>query len=186
MKPLVVYFSLNGNTRFIAENIAAETGADMLEIRTIVPYKPGSRFMGVKSFIQVLTRFKPRLRFFDRNPYSYDLIFIGSPVWAGTYSPPINSFFNKIDLKDKKVAVFCCHRGRSGRMLHDMKERLACSDIVGEKNFYEPLNFEKVRNAHIARSWAREMVNKDLKVSSIIDDARCIRKELPLEECVHF
>ena len=41
MKPLVAYFSLNGNTRFIAENIAAATGADVLEIKPITPYKPG-------------------------------------------------------------------------------------------------------------------------------------------------
>ncbi len=166
MKPLVVYFSLHGNTRFIAENIALETGADILEIKTIIPYKPGSPFMAIKGFIQVLTRFTPRLSSFDRNPNSYDIIFIGSPVWAGTYSPAISSFFQKIDLKDRKVAVFCCHSGRAGGTLGNMKECLACSDVVGEKSFFKPLTFEKIRNANVARRWAGEMINKTIMISS--------------------
>jgi flavodoxin len=33
-KALVVYYSLEGNTRFIAENIAAEIGADIFALKT--------------------------------------------------------------------------------------------------------------------------------------------------------
>ncbi len=185
MKPLVVYFSLTGNTRFIAENIAAETGADVLEIRTIIPYKPGSTFAAIKRIIQVFTHFTPRLRSFDRNPNSYDLLFIGSPVWAGTYAPAISSFFNKIDLKDKKIALFCCHSGRVGRMLNYMNERLAGSDIVGEKSFYKPLTFEKARNARIARGWARQMVRKAVTVTSS-NDEQGDDEEVEIKECVNF
>lgn len=185
MKPLVVYFSLTGNTRFIAENIAAETGADVLEIKTIVPYKPGSHLMALKAFIQALTRFTPRLRYFERNPNSYDILFIGSPVWAGTYAPAISSFFRKIDLKDKKVAVFCCHSGGSGRALHNMKERLAGSDIIGEKSFYKPLSFEKVRNAHVARGWAGKMVNKAIAVPSSNNEVN-EDPEVAIRSCVNF
>jgi flavodoxin len=185
MKPLVVYFSLTGNTKFIAENIAAETGADVLEIKPIVPYKLTSPFMFLKGFIQTLTGHAPRLRFFDRNPNSYELIFIGSPVWNGSYSPAIRSFFQKIDLKDKKVAVFCCHRGLAGKTLYNMKERLAGSDIVGEKSFYKPLTFEKARNAHIARGWAGQMVIK----ASMVPTLNNVYKEDAEEgmgSCVNF
>ncbi len=185
MKPLVVYFSLSGNTKFIAENIAAETGADILEIRTMVPYRPGSRSMNIKAFIQVFMRSAPRLRFFDRNPNSYEIIFIGSPVWVGTYSPAIRSFFKKIVLKDKKVAVFCCHSGRAGRMLYDMKERLAGSDVVGEKSFYKPLTFEKTRNAHTARGWARGIVDGGI-IFPLIKDIERRDDDRAGGSCVNF
>ena len=185
MKPLVVYFSLDGNTRFIAENIALETGADILEIRTIVPYRSRSPFMAIKGYLQIATRFMPRLRFFGSNPNSYDMIFIGSPVWAGTYSPAVSSFLRKVDLKDKKVAVFCCHSGRVGKILEKMKERLTCSDIVGEKSFYKPLTFEKVRNAHIARGWAAEIIRKTTMVASSID-AYASGSGQEIKCCVNF
>jgi flavodoxin len=185
MKPLVVYFSLDGNTRFIAENIALEIGADVLEVKTIVPYKARSPFTAIKGSIQTLTHFTPRLRFFGRNPNSYDIIFIGSPVWAGTYSPAIRSFFRKIDLKDKKVAVFCCHSGRVGKTLGYMKERLAGSDIVGEKSFYRPLTFEKTRNAHVARGWAGEIIKNTVMVSSS-HGARSEDTWQRIKTCVNF
>ena len=186
MKPLVIFFSLTGDTRFIAQNIAAETGADALELRPFQPYDPSSPLLRLKSLIQVVTRFTPRLRYFERNPNSYDIIFIGSPVWAGTYAAPLRTLFRKIDLKDKKIALFCCHNGNPGKTLYHMRERLAGNDIVGEKEFYRPLTFEKVRSAVVARSWARDIIERSVAVSPVTG--------IPLTEdpremagrCVHF
>ena len=132
-----------------------------------------------------MARFKPRLRIFGRNPNSYDLIFIGTPVWAGTYSPAVDSFIQRIALADKKVAIFCCHSGRSGKMLDKMKERLACSDIVGQKSFFKPLTFEKVRNARIAKGWACETVKK-CATPALADNACVEDLEQEFQACVNF
>jgi flavodoxin len=51
---------------------------------------------------------KPVLYSFDKNPNDYDLIFIGTPVWAFSYAPAFNSFFDKIKIINKKIALFSC------------------------------------------------------------------------------
>jgi flavodoxin len=169
MKPLVIYYSLTGNTRFIAENIALEAGADVLEIRTAKPIKMRIILWNIIGALQVITRFMPRLRFFDRNPYSYDLIIIGTPVWAGNYAPAIRTLLHKIDLSNKKVAIFCCHSGRTGRTLEDMQKALHGSDLVGRKSFYRPLSFEKARNANIAKGWIKDIIRTSYAISETKD-----------------
>lgn len=42
----------------------------------------------------------------DFNLDSYDLIFVGTPVWARKLTPAINAFVSKADFKDKKVIIF--------------------------------------------------------------------------------
>lgn len=44
MKSLVIYFSLEGHTRLVAELIAKELNADLVELQTVKEYpKKGSR-----------------------------------------------------------------------------------------------------------------------------------------------
>ena len=185
MKPLVVYYSLTGNTEFIAQNIAAETGADIMELKPFAQ-RVGSMLFPLKCFLQVLLRQKPRIRSFERNPNSYDFIFIGTPVWAGSFAPAVRSMLQKIDVREKKVAVFCCHSGRIGRAMDDLKELLYCSDIEGEKSFYRPLTFEKARNAGIARAWAGEMIARAVAVAPLEESREGTFAGRNLGRCVNF
>ena len=41
---------------------------------------------------------------FDNDVKEYDEVIIGSPIWNGRFSSPINTVLSKIDLKDKKVS----------------------------------------------------------------------------------
>jgi multimeric flavodoxin WrbA len=38
---------------------------------------------------------------------NYDFIFIGYPVWFGTYAPPVATFLDQTDLSGKKIVPFC-------------------------------------------------------------------------------
>ncbi|MFH1472213.1 MAG: hypothetical protein ABIF85_04880 [Nanoarchaeota archaeon] len=60
-------------------------------------------------------REKPALLPFDKDPKDYDMIFIGTPVWAFSYSAPFNTFFHETELKNKKIALFICHGGGKKR-----------------------------------------------------------------------
>lgn len=60
---------------------------------------------------QVMVNEKHELLSFDVNFDDYDFLFIGTPVWAGSYAPALNSFFTENKFPGKKMALFCCHGG---------------------------------------------------------------------------
>jgi len=43
---------------------------------------------------------------FDINPEGYDLIFIGTPVWAWEPAPPLKTFFSTCNISNKKSLYF--------------------------------------------------------------------------------
>ena len=113
MKTLVVYYSLEGNTEYVAEKIKESIGADLLKL---VPKKAyhdkgfAKFFWGGKSAVMAE---KPELEPYDVNLAEYDRIIFGFPVWASNYTPPIRTFVedNKEELKNKKLAAFACQSG---------------------------------------------------------------------------
>jgi flavodoxin len=161
MKNLVVYYSLDGNTRFISELISQVTGADILELKL---NEDVSKLKGFKKYFwggrQVFTKHKPELKSFDKNPQDYNLIFIGTPVWAWRHAPAVETFFSAVSLTNKKIALFCCHGGGKGKTLAKMKDKLSGNEIVGEIDFKEPLRCNKDTNSEQAKAWAKEILNR--------------------------
>lgn len=156
-KKLVVYYSLEGNTMFIAEVIAEATGADQLELQP--DKEPKSK--GFTKYLwggrQVFMKDKPLLKSLDKNPADYDLLFIGSPVWSWNYAPALRSFFPEVKLEGKKIGLFCCHQGSPGKTLENMKKELGGNTILGEKDFRQPLA-DKKQNKEKAQKWAKEII----------------------------
>ena len=82
MKRIVVYFSLEGNTEYIADELAKALPADKLKL---VPKKAYSTsgfskfFWGGKSAVMAE---KPELEPYDVDLSVYDEIIFGFPVWA--------------------------------------------------------------------------------------------------------
>lgn len=111
MKALVVYYSFEGNTEFIA-NAISET----LEIRAIRihPVKDLTS-TGFSKYVwgggQVVMGIKPKLEPIDIDFLDFDVIFLGSPIWAGTYAPPIKTLLEEGVFKNKKVYYFYTHEG---------------------------------------------------------------------------
>ncbi len=154
MRLLVIYYSLEGNTRFIAGQIAEATGADLLELKTLAEPPEGFKkyFWGGR---QVMTKEKPALASFEKDPAVYDLIFIGTPVWAFSFAPALRTFFSQVLLRGKKLALFCCSGGGPGRTLSHMEESLGNNTIVSRIAFVEPLRARE-KNAALARAWAKD------------------------------
>ena len=118
MKTAVVYYSMSGNTRYTAESVAEALGADLIPL---VP-KKAYPDAGFKKFFwggkSALMGDKPALEPYDFDGRKYDLILLGSPVWAGTFAPPLRSFVeeNRAALQDKRIAVFFCCSGGPGKV----------------------------------------------------------------------
>ena len=111
MKIAIVYYSLNGNVRYVSEKIAKELSADLIELVPVKAYPD----KGMKKFIwggsAVTFKKKPELQPYDFRSAGYDMVIIATPVWAGSYTPPLRTFFEDNDLTGKKIAVVASSAG---------------------------------------------------------------------------
>ena len=113
MKTAVVYYSQSGNTEETAKKIAAITGADLirLEPEKAFPDKGFRKFFwGGKSAVM---GDEPPLKPVNFRAQDYDTIILGTPVWAGTFAPPIRTFADRYRdaLAGKSLAFFACMSG---------------------------------------------------------------------------
>lgn len=104
MKSLVVYYSRTGNAKFVAEIIAAELGSDIEEVVDLKSRegKLGWMSAGREAMSGKETQIAPTKKF----PQNYDLLIIGTPVWAWGPTCAIRTYLNNNDLSGKKVALF--------------------------------------------------------------------------------
>ena len=111
MKITLVYYSLEGNTAFAAEKIGLRLGAYILRLKPLKEYpteKVAKYFWAGKSAsFQESPKLMPYV--FDIN--KYEVIILGTPVWAGTFAPPLRTFIRAQVWEGKKVAFFACCSG---------------------------------------------------------------------------
>ena len=129
MKTAVVYYSMNSNTAFAAETIAKKLGAKLIciEPETAYPNKGLKKFFhGGRSAIKNET---PKLKSYDFNAVDYDMVILGTPVWASNIAPPLRSFIeeNRRDLINKRLAAFVCLSGSGAQKAID--KLIACLGV---------------------------------------------------------
>ena len=113
MKTLIVYYSLEGNTEYVANRIKDRISADLLRL---VPKKAyhdkgfAKFFWGGKSAVMAE---KPELEAYEVDLNDYDRVIFGFPVWASNFTPPLRTFIeeNKDALKNKRISAFACQSG---------------------------------------------------------------------------
>jgi len=158
MKTLVVFYSLEGNTKYIAETVAKELDADILEVKAVkaFPSKGFKKFVwGGKS---VVFKQHPDLEKIAVDVKSYDNIVVGSPVWASSYASPLHTFFRDYNFKNKNTAFFACHMGGGAeKCMKAFKLALPSNNVVGETDFVEPLHKGKEENHKKAIDWAKSL-----------------------------
>lgn len=139
MNTLVVYFSFDGNTKLIAEKIAETINADIIELKTSKKYPTegfSKFFWGGKS---VIFGEKPKLTNDSIDLSRYATIYIGTPVWAGSYTPPIKSFIRQYKIQGKRIALFASHGGNGAeKCFAKLKAALPENKFIGEIAFLEP------------------------------------------------
>jgi flavodoxin len=154
MKTLVIFYSLEGNTKLIAETIACKTGADILELKPKKDVKTKGFMKYLLGGKQVLMKEKPSLLPLDKNIDDYNTIFIGSPVWAGSFAPALKTFFSENKIVNQRVAIFCCHGGgRNGKLFNNIKKEIQNCEILGEIEFRDPLKRDTDINVIKVKEW---------------------------------
>lgn len=120
-KTLVVYYSLSGHTRKIAEKVAALTGGDLYEIKTEEKIKPELSFY-LKARRQLKNGKYPALAGEMPDIKSYDTVFVGAPVWWYAPATPLLSFLKKADFAAKKVVPFSTQGSNFGSFFADFNK----------------------------------------------------------------
>jgi len=124
MKNLIIYYSRTNTTKKVAEEISKITGWETAEIIDTKNRSGVSGYFssGREAMSKKLTELKP----LEKNLADYDLIIVGTPIWAWTVSTPVRTFLEN-NKKDLKKLAFFCTMGGSG----DEKAFLEMSSISG-------------------------------------------------------
>ena len=85
---------MSGNTKMVAEIIAKELSADLIEIKPVKDYPDKGARKFIWGGMKAMMGEKPQL-----NPYEfngdYDRIIFATPVWASSFTPPIRTFIDE-------------------------------------------------------------------------------------------
>lgn len=100
---LVAYFSYSGTTKGVADAISERTGADLFEIKTQKEYSN----VYTESNSEIRKNEKPELVDTVEHPETYDIVFVGYPVWWHATPAPVNTFLESYDWKGKLIIPFC-------------------------------------------------------------------------------
>lgn len=125
MKALVVYYSRSGTTKKVADSISTMLKCDIEEIideknrKGIIGFIKSGRDAMKKS----LTTIKPM----KLDPANYDLVIIGTPIWASTFVPAVRAYIENNKDKIKAIGLFFSGGETSNNSISQMEE------LIGKK-----------------------------------------------------
>lgn len=142
-KHLVLYYSQTGATEAVALELQKSLGADIEAIQLVEPYSGTYAETIERAGKERQEGILPELKLLKADLAKYETIFLGYPIWYGTYAMPIHSLVKNIDFEGKKIVTFCTFgSGGLEPAIADLKKALPKA-IVAENGF-------GIRNARIA------------------------------------
>ena len=130
-KILVAYFSHSGNTRALADQIHKSAGDDSFEIQAVEPYPDDYDACVRQAKEELNSGHKPALKTKVENITSYDVVFIGYPIWWGTIPAPVRTLLSDYDFSGKTIVSFCTHEGTGlGRSVADISKLCPKSTLL--------------------------------------------------------
>ena len=130
-KTLVLYYSQTQTTKVVAEAIANSLGADIEAIECVVPYDGDFNATIARSQQERAEGVLPEIKPLSVNVADYDVIFLGYPIWFGTYAPPVAGLLSTVDLDGKKIVPFCTFgSGGLDSSVKDLQANLPNAEIL--------------------------------------------------------
>jgi len=157
LKTLVLYYSYEGSTQKVAEYLTKSLGLDIARVIPVKEMKTkgfGKFFWGGS---QVIMKKKPDILPLNIDFDQYDLILLGSPIWAGTFTPPIYTLLESGLLHDKKLGYFYCHEGGAKGAVDKLKAVCGPTNTV-ISSFSCPNvknDFDKIKTSLL--TWAKDI-----------------------------
>ena len=130
-KALVLYYSQTGTTQTLAEELQKQLGADIERIEAVVPYDGDFGATIQRSGEERKSGEVPELKPLQVNLDDYDVIFIGYPIWFGTYAMPIATLVKENDFAGKTIVPFCTFgSGGLGSSTEALRQALPKANIL--------------------------------------------------------
>lgn len=165
-KVLIVFFSHAGenyavgnikvgNTKLVADEIQRLTGGDEFEVvaekNYDLPYDALTKLAKEESENNEKPAFKGEVKDIDQ----YDTVFIGGPIWWGTYPQVMFTFFDKYNLNGKTIIPFSTHEGSGlGSVVSDLKRLYPQANIKGAFSIY---GHECQKGMNKVDKWLKEL-----------------------------
>ena len=110
MKSLVAYYSRTDVTKKLAQDIAKSVNADIEQIKPVNDYQGKLGYMrGGKDAISEKIIDLEDLKY---DPADYDMVYLGTPVWAGKAANPMITYMKINEGKLENVKFFVTAGGR--------------------------------------------------------------------------
>ena len=130
-KKLVLYYSEVGSTKAVAEEIQKQTGADIEAIEAVEPYSGDFQTTIQRGNKERESGQWPAIKPIKKNISNYDIIFLGYPIWFGTYANPMVTLVKQQDFAGKTIVPFCTFgSGGLNTSSADLKKALPKAKIV--------------------------------------------------------
>lgn len=140
-KVLVAYFSASGVTKKTAQNLAQIANADIYEIKPVTPYTDADldwTDKNSRSSVEMSDK-SSRPEIIDDNfeLSSYDVVFLGFPIWWYIAPTIVNTFLEKYDFSNKKIVLFATSGGSGfGKTVEYLKNSISQTAEIVEGKVY--------------------------------------------------
>jgi menaquinone-dependent protoporphyrinogen IX oxidase len=130
---LVAYYSLGGNTGRIAKDLAARLGADILQIRELAERRGLLGYLGAA--LDSLRERSALLARLGKSAGDYDLVLVGTPVWAGRITPAARTYLKTLRGQARHVAFFSTSGGTDVARLVPAMQQLVGQEALASVGF---------------------------------------------------
>ena len=114
-RTIIIYFSLTGNTERLAHfagDFLKEKGKTVDYFK--LPADQAGSFL--KNCRDALTKKTIKIKELP-DLSGYDLVFLGSPIWAWNVVPTIRALLEQVSLAGKEIFIFATHGGGPGKAM---------------------------------------------------------------------
>ncbi|KPK96680.1 MAG: hypothetical protein AMJ95_12825 [Omnitrophica WOR_2 bacterium SM23_72] len=137
MKSAIVYYSFSGNTKKVAAILAEYLGSlgEVITIELKACDESGNFFA---QCLRAICHRQAKIEPVPLDPRSFDLLCLGSPVWAFGPAPAINAYLEQcVGVEDKQVVLFTTYGSGTGntRCLNYMQTALSRKGAEGFRRF---------------------------------------------------
>lgn len=106
-KALILYYSQSGVTEGVAQELQKLTGADIERFDVVESYEGDFAAVVARCGEERQSGFVPTYKPIAADLSKYEVIYLGYPIWSGTYATPVKVLLENVDFAGKKVVPFC-------------------------------------------------------------------------------
>lgn len=139
MNSLIIYYSRadenygvgytdKGNTEIVAEYVRDITNSDMFKVEPLIPYS--------KDYNTCIKEAKERIgnapiKNTLNDISKYDIIYIMTPIYWGTYAPELETQLKQLDFNGKTIRIITTHEGSGlANVVNDIKRICIGANIL--------------------------------------------------------